>query len=77
MPDKSQASLVNFYYMWKKGRQYTSLIDSNQQSNKANDQGNNNDMTVSNYKEDSDDLASQQKDSAEDDDTNYQNVWTI
>jgi len=61
--------------MWKKGRQYTSLIDSNQQGNKTNDQVNNNDLTESNYKED--DLASQLNDENEDDDTSYQNVCKI
>ena len=63
--------------MWKKGRQYTSLIDSSQQSSKTNDQANNNDLTESNYKEDSEDLANQQNDENEDDDANYQNVSFI
>ena len=35
MPDKTQASLVSFYYMWKKNRQHLSLIDQQQQTNKT------------------------------------------
>lgn len=73
MPDKSQASLVKFYYMWKKGRQYTSLIDSNQANNKTNGAENaNSEQTESNLKDDSDDLNS--KDDNEDDETHFANV---
>jgi hypothetical protein len=35
LPDKSQANLVNYYYMWKKTRTYVSSIDQ-QQSNAKN-----------------------------------------
>lgn len=35
MPDKSQASLVNYYYMWKKSRNNKSLIDVQQLSKNA------------------------------------------
>ncbi len=35
LPDKTQANLVNYYYMWKKTRTYVSSIDQ-QQSNAKN-----------------------------------------
>lgn len=71
MPDKSQASLVKFYYMWKKSRLYTSLIDSNQ-LNKTNGNEQNLDQAESNNKDNADDLNG--KDDIEDDETHFTNV---
>lgn len=43
LPDKSQASLVHFYYMWKKTKLHVSLIDQQQQNNKNVNSNENND----------------------------------
>jgi len=46
LPDKSQASLVSFYYMWKKTRTHVSLMDQHQSNTKHNSMLDNNEEIV-------------------------------
>lgn len=47
LPDKSQASLVNFYYMWKKtGRHVSHIQQIEQQNGKSNTNSNNNENGI-------------------------------
>lgn len=77
LPDKSQASLVKFYYSWKKSRHFISLIDSNQSNNKTNngESTNNNDLTESMFKDDTDDFNTQKDENDADDEANFINVF--